>query len=35
LAWYEEYMLEMDLKILNRKTGARLIFKIALYISAY
>jgi hypothetical protein len=29
-AWYAELMLEIDLKILLRKTGARLIFKIAL-----
>jgi hypothetical protein len=30
LAWYAEFLLEVDLKILLRKTGARLIFKIAL-----
>jgi hypothetical protein len=30
LAWYAEFLLEIDLKILLRKTGARLIFKIAL-----
>jgi hypothetical protein len=29
-AWYAEFLLEMDLKILLRKTGARLNFKIAL-----
>jgi hypothetical protein len=29
-AWYAEFLLEIDLKILLRKTGARLIFKIAL-----
>jgi hypothetical protein len=29
-AWYAELLLEMDLKILLRKTGARLNFKIAL-----
>jgi hypothetical protein len=29
-AWYAEFLLEMDLKILLRKIGARLIFKIAL-----
>jgi hypothetical protein len=29
-AWYAEFLLEIDLKILPRKTGARLIFKIAL-----
>jgi hypothetical protein len=30
LAWYAEFLYEIDLKILLRKTGARLIFKIAL-----
>jgi hypothetical protein len=30
LAWYAEFLLEIDLKILLRKTGARLIFKIAI-----
>jgi hypothetical protein len=30
LAWYAEFLLEIDLKILLRKIGARLIFKIAL-----
>jgi hypothetical protein len=30
LAWYAEFLLKMDLKILLRKTGGRLIFKIAL-----
>jgi hypothetical protein len=30
LAWYAELLLEMNLKILLRKTGARLNFKIAL-----
>jgi hypothetical protein len=30
LAWYAEFLLEIDLKILLKKTGARLIFKIAL-----
>jgi hypothetical protein len=30
LAWYAEFLLEIDLKILLRKTGARLSFKIAL-----
>jgi hypothetical protein len=30
LAWYAELLLEIDLKILLRKTGARLIFKITL-----
>jgi hypothetical protein len=30
LAWYAEFLLEIDLKILLRKTGARLNFKIAL-----
>jgi hypothetical protein len=30
LAGYEEFLLEIDLKILLRKTGARLNFKIAL-----
>ncbi len=29
-AWYAEFMLEIDLKFLLRKTGARLNFKIAL-----
>jgi hypothetical protein len=29
-AWYAEFLLEIDLKVLLRKTGARLIFKIAL-----
>jgi hypothetical protein len=29
-AWYAEFLLEIDLKILLRKAGARLIFKIAL-----
>jgi hypothetical protein len=28
--WCAEFLLEIDLKILLRKTGARLIFKIAL-----
>jgi hypothetical protein len=28
-AWYAEFLLEINLKILLRKTGARLIFKIA------
>ncbi len=30
LAWYAEFLLEIDLKNLPRKTGARLNFKIAL-----
>jgi hypothetical protein len=30
LAWYAEFILEINLKILLRKTGARLNFKIAL-----
>jgi hypothetical protein len=30
LVWYAEFLLEIDLKILLRKTGARLNFKIAL-----
>jgi hypothetical protein len=30
LAWYAEFLLEIDLKILIIKTGARLNFKIAL-----
>jgi hypothetical protein len=30
LAWYAEFLLELDLKILLRKTGTRLIFKIIL-----
>jgi hypothetical protein len=30
LAWYAEFLLEINLIILLRKTGARLIFKIAL-----
>jgi hypothetical protein len=30
LAWYAEFFLEINLKILLRKTGARLNFKIAL-----
>jgi hypothetical protein len=29
-AWYADFLLEIDLKILLRKTGARLNFKIAL-----
>jgi hypothetical protein len=29
-AWYAEFLLEIDLKILMRKTGARLILKIEL-----
>jgi hypothetical protein len=29
-AWYAEFLSEIDLKNLLRKTGARLIFKIAL-----
>jgi hypothetical protein len=29
-AWYAEFLLEIDLKILPRKTGGRLNFKIAL-----
>jgi hypothetical protein len=29
-AWYAEFLLEMDLKILLGKTGARLNFKIAI-----
>jgi hypothetical protein len=29
-AWYAEFLLEINLKILLRKTGARLNFKIAL-----
>jgi hypothetical protein len=29
-AWYAEFLLEIELKILLRKTGARLNFKIAL-----
>ncbi len=28
LAWYAEFLLEINLKVLLRKTGARLIFKI-------
>jgi hypothetical protein len=30
LAWYAEFLLEIHLKVLLRKTGARLNFKIAL-----
>jgi hypothetical protein len=30
LAWYAEFLLEINLKIFQRKTGARLISKIAL-----
>jgi hypothetical protein len=30
LAWYAKFLLEIDLKVLLRKTGARLNFKIAL-----
>jgi hypothetical protein len=30
LAWYAEFLLEIDLKILLRKAGARLDFKITL-----
>jgi hypothetical protein len=30
LAWYAKFLLEISLKILLRKTGARLNFKIAL-----
>jgi hypothetical protein len=30
LAWYAEFLLNIDLKILLRKTEARLNFKIAL-----
>jgi hypothetical protein len=30
LAWYAEFLLEIDLKILLTKTGARLNFKITL-----
>jgi hypothetical protein len=29
-AWYAEFLLEIDLKVLLTKTGSRLIFKIAL-----
>jgi hypothetical protein len=30
LAWYAEFLLEINLRILSRKIGARLNFKIAL-----
>jgi hypothetical protein len=30
--WYAEFLLKIDLKILLRKKGARLNFKIALYL---
>jgi hypothetical protein len=30
VAWYAEFLLEIDLEILLRKTGARLNFKIAI-----
>jgi hypothetical protein len=34
LAWHAEFLLEINLKVLLRKTGARLNFKISLYNSA-